>query len=144
MHPNTTYLFMPTPNYSNQVCSFLLSGPPPCCLGLPTFCLPSGYNVKAVLHIMMLSILRTWLIYPHFLFAILSLTFDVPVLRRYSSLEIFSNSKHPFSYLAGLFWNLSSFSLSRSVVFHVSVPYVRTENTKLLYGWKISRSSIFP
>ena len=64
------------PTIPTKLCSFLLSGPPPCCSSLPTFCLPSGWHVKGLVHILVLSILRLPL---HFLITTLLLTFDVPV-----------------------------------------------------------------
>lgn len=104
-------------------------------LGRPTFLLPSGCHVKAVVHIRVLSILSTWPIHPHFLFATLSLTFDVLVFRSSSSFEIFSGHLILSICLRHLFWKVSSFFLSCSVVFQVSLPYVKTDSTKLLYSF---------
>ena len=61
-------------------------------LGLPTFRLPSRCHVKAVVHVLVLSILRTWPIHPNFLFAILSLT--LMFLFCGTSFEIFSGHVH--------------------------------------------------
>ena len=88
------YCFYRRPTIPTKPCSFLLSGPPPFSffLGLPTFRLPSRCHVKAVVHILVLSILRTWPIHPNFLFATLSLT--LMYLFCGTSFEIFSGHVH--------------------------------------------------
>ena len=88
-------LFLPTPNYSNQALFVLAQWSSSIFfffLGLPTFRLPSGCHVKAVVHILVLSILRTWPIHPNFLFAILSLT--LMYLFCGTSFDIFSCHVH--------------------------------------------------
>lgn len=62
--------------------------------GLSTFRVPSGCHIKGFVHILVISILRSWPIHPNFLYAILSLTFVVPILRRRFSFEIFSGHVH--------------------------------------------------
>ena len=86
-------LFLPTPKYSNQALFVYAQWSSSIFfLGLPTFRLPSRCHVKAVVHILVLSILRTWPIHPNFLFAILSLT--LMYLFCGTSFDIFSGHVH--------------------------------------------------
>ena len=100
--------------------------------GLPTLRFSSGCHVSAVVQILVSSILSTWPIHFHFLSFIVSLTLVVLVLRCSPSLEILSGHLTLRICLMHLFWKVSSFFLSPSVVFHVSLPYVRIDTTRLL------------
>ena len=101
-------------------------------LGRPIFLLPIGVQVSAVAQWCTLGILRTCPKNLHLLLFTSILILVHPALSLSSSIDTMEGQNIPRLLLRHWYWKESSFLLSWTSVFHVSLPYNRTGLTKVL------------
>lgn len=137
-------LFLLMPNYSTKLCSFFSGVLLHVVLSLPTYLLSSWCHVIAVVHILVLSILRTWSIHPsQFLIKILLfcrwhwmfLCCGIALHSRSSLGIYFFNS---VSFTCSWMCQASSFLALLFSTCHFLMLFIKTDTTKLSYNFNIA------